>query len=160
MLYDLLDERRIEKEGVDLASYRDIYTSLADYPDGEEIAHSYETIMTFLSYKDLPDLLVAEQVSSQLALSIFFHDAIRPTVLTTLTHLGKVGTDIAVYHDAPNRQTQLAALARATGDLNDLSEYVSEEVMAPEQYLLRRIISQWQQLIIEAIGELGKSEIN
>lgn len=53
----------------------------------------------------------------------------------------------------------MAALARANDALKALNEYVSQEVMAPEQYLFRRIIRQWQQLIITAGGELGRAEV-
>ncbi len=51
----------------------------------------------------------------------------------------------------------MAALARATDALKDLDDYVQDEVMAPEQYLLRRIIRQWQSLMIGAGGELGRA---
>ncbi len=158
MLYDLLDERKIEKEGIDLVSYCEIYTGLSDYPEGSEIALSYETMAVFLSYTALSDLPAAARVGSHLALSISPHDSIRPAVLTALTRLGQVGSDTGVYHEALKRQAQLAALARATGDINDLNEYVMKEVIAPEQYILRRIIWQWQQLIIAALGELGKED--
>jgi len=159
MLYDLSDEHKIEKDGVDLASYHEMYATLSDYPDGREIARSYDAMATFLLYTSLNDLPAAAKISSQLALHIFFHEAIRPAVLSALTRLGQVGSDMAIYRDAANRQAQLAALARTTGDLNEINEYVAKEIMPPEQYVLRRIIWQWQQLIIAAIGDLGKSEL-
>jgi len=158
MLYDLLDEQAFEAEEIDLSSYREIYNSLTPYPDGKEITLSFEAMATFLSYRKLSALPEAEKIASNLALSIFFRDSIRHTVLIALTRLGRVGADIAGYRDAADNAKQLAALARATGDLNDLNEYVGQAVMAPEQFLLRKIIHQWQQLINEAIGDLGKTE--
>jgi len=158
MLYDLLDEHAIKTKELELSSYSEIYNSLSAYPDGKEIALSFKTMATFLSYRDLSALPEAEKIAPNLALSIFFRDSIRRTVLVTLTRLGHVGADIAVYRNAVDSPEQLAALARATGDLNDLYEYVCKEVGAPEQFLLCRVIRQWQQLIIEAIGDLGKSK--
>lgn len=158
MLYDLLDERTIEKEGVDLISYHEIYSSLSAFPNGREIALSYEAMATFLLYTSLNDLPEAAKISSHVALNIFFHDALRSAVLIAITRLGEIGKEIAAYCDAANRQTQLSILAHATGVLNDLNEYVVKEVIAPEQYLLCRVIHQWQQIIIAAIGDLGKLE--
>jgi hypothetical protein len=157
MLYDLLDEQAIEADEINLSSYSETYNSLATYPDGKEIALSFEAMAAFLSYRELSALPEAEKITSNLTQSIFFRDSIRRTVLIALTRLGRVGADIAVYRDAVDNPKQLAALARATGELNDLNEYVCQEVMVPEQFLLRKIIHQWQQLIIEAIGDLGKS---
>jgi hypothetical protein len=158
MLYDLLDEQTIESEAFELSSYSEIYNSLSAYPDGKEIALSFEAMATFLSYHKLSALPEAEKIASDLALSIFFRNSIRHAILIALTRLGRVGADIAVYRDTDDSAKQLAALARATGALNDLNEYICQKVMAPEQCLLRKIVHQWQQLIIEAIGDLGKME--
>ena len=158
MLSDLLNDQVVETKEVDLSAYSEIYHSLVAYPDGKEIALSFETMAAFLSYRSLTAIPEAEKLSSHLTLSISFQDAIRSPVLMALTRLGRVGADIAVYRDAVGSAQQLAALARATGDLNDLNAYVSQEVMAPERFLLQRIIQQWQQLIIAVIGELGKLE--
>jgi hypothetical protein len=158
MLYDLSDEANIERNGIDLTAYEEIYTNLAEYSDGEEIAYSYKAIAAFLLYKDLSDLPGASIISSDLTSRDFLQDAIRPTVLITLTRLGKIGVHIARYHDASAQQPQLAALVRSTGDLNQLNEYVAREVMAPEKFLLQCIIRQWQKLILEAIGTPGKPQ--
>lgn len=156
MLYDLLDEHTSEE--INLSSYSEIYNNLTAYLDGKEIALSFEAMAMFLAYRELSALPEAEKITSKLTRSIFFRDSIRQTVLIALTRLGRVGADIAIYRDATDNTRQLAVLARATGELNDLNEYVAQEVMPPEQSLLHKIIHQWQQLIIEAIGELGKTE--
>ena len=158
MLYDLSDEAKIERGGVDLTAYEEIYTNLSEYPDGEEIIYSYNAMATFGSYKHLFDLPEASVISSDLALRNFFQNAIRPAVLIALTRLGKVGIHIASFRKASTQQTQLADLAGATRDLNELNKHVAREVMTPEKFLLQRIIHQWQKLILEAIGTLGKSE--
>ena len=158
MLHDLADDRLIGAKAIDLAAYREIYNSLATYPDGKEIALSFEMLAAFSAYRSLADLPAAEKLGAQLALSVSVSGALRPPVLIALTRLGRVGADMAAYQSAVGGAHRLAALARATGDLNDLNAYLVQEVMAPERWLLQRIIQQWQQLIMEAIGALGKAE--
>ena len=154
MLYELLDETTIETDIFDLSAYADVYTDLIDYPGGVEIARTFEAMATFLSCDDLSALPAA--VGQDAILS---HDEpVRPTVLTALTRLGQVGAEIATYRDATSRVNQLAALARATDALDALDDYVVEQVMAPEQYILRRIIRQWRRLVSEAGGEVGRAE--
>ncbi len=159
MLYDLSDERKIEKEGIELIAYHEVYSNLSGYPNAEEIALSYEAMAAFLLYPTLSDLPKAAKITSNPALKILAHDALRPAVLQTITRLGQIGKDIEGYCHAANRQTQLTVLARVTGKLNDLKTSVTNEVMAPEQNILQHIISQWQQLLISAIGDVGKSEL-
>jgi hypothetical protein len=157
MLYDLLETPKRENEEIDLAAYREMYTGVADYPDGKEIALSYETMTTFLSYQTLAEVAEAPKIGSHLAQNISPSNAIRPAVLTALIRLGEVAADIRAYSRADNRQAQLAAIARTTADLNEITADVSNSIIAPEQYLLKRIIAQWQQLILDAIGTLGKT---
>jgi len=156
MLYDLQEKEVVEAEEFNLSSYSEIYNDLSAYPGGKEIAQTFGTIATFLSCNELPALSGAHEITSNL---ITFENPIRPTVLTALSRLGEAGAEIATYRDSTSRANQMAALARATDALKDLDAYVQAEVMAPEQYLLRRIIRQWQQLIIGAGGELGRAEI-
>jgi hypothetical protein len=155
MLYELLDEKTSEADSFDLAAYAEIYTAPAGYPGGAEIARSFEALAAFLSYDDLPALPAAVGVASGLADT---HNPIRPAVLAALTRLGEVGAEVATYRDSTSRVSKLSALARATDALDDLDEYVLAEVMAPEQYILRRIIRQWRRLVSEAGGEVGRAE--
>ena len=152
MLYELLDERN-QVFVKNLVSYAEIYTGLNDYPGGEEIARTFEAMAAFLSYDDLSDLPRNQVFSEKPGFS-----PIRPTVLTALSRLGEVGAEVAAYQDSTSRVNQLAALARATDDLDDLDEYIATQVMAPEQYILRRIIQQWRRLVSEAGGEVGRAE--
>ncbi len=155
MLYELIHEKTIEEEGFDLLSYAWIYNNLPTYSGGGEIARSFEAITVFLSYNDLSDLPTAVEI----ALNLIFDNPIRPTVLTALNRLGEIGAEIVTYQDSTSHANQITAFARATDTLKDLDEYVQAEVMVPEQHLLRRIIRQWQALIIEAGGELGRAEV-
>ena len=160
MLADLLTQTAapMPQARCDITAYKETYTGLSAYPDGQEIALSYHTLAIFLAYQQLADLTSAVKVSHHLAQSIFFRDAIRPTVLRSLSWLGAVGAEISASFYAATRQQQLAALARAAGILNDVSGYLTTAVAPPEQYLLQRIILQWQQLILMEIGSLGKTE--
>jgi len=161
MLYELLDEEAITEDGFDLSAYAEVYTGLTDYPGGGEIARSFGALATFLSYDDLSALPAAAEMERNQVFGknlVSSPAPIRPTVLTALARLGQVGAEIATYHDATSRVNQLAALARATDALDRLDEYVVAEVMAPEQYILRRIARQWRRLVSEAGGEVGRAE--
>jgi len=154
MLYELLDDRNQVSER-NLVSYAEIYTGLTGYPGGKEIARSFEAMAAFLSYEELSALPEARNQVFQKKPGF---SPIRPTVLTALNQLGQVGAEVTAYQDSTSRVNQLAALARATDDLDDLDEYVTAQVMAPEQYILRRIIQQWRRLVSEAGGEVGRAE--
>lgn len=158
MLYDFLDQNSIQKKDFDLGTYEAIYRGIADDFDGEELLRSYECMAAFLSYRRLSELPSAESLCSELSLNVFFEEAVRPTVLIALSLLGKVGRDIARYLDSTNPQVQLMALARATADLNEIHEYILSEVLVSEQAILQRIVHQWQQLILTAIGQFGQSD--
>jgi hypothetical protein len=79
-------------------------------------------------------------------------------MVNTLLGLARVGIEIEIFSDSTSRANKQAALLRATDQLKDLDQYVADNVVAPEQYLLRRIIRQWQAIIIEEGGEVGREE--
>jgi hypothetical protein len=151
-LYDLLDRERVDRDGFDLVTHAEAYTGLSSYPDGVEIAHTFAAMAEFLTYDDLLDLPAAVGQNAIL----YYDNPIRPTLLTALACLGQVGAEVTAYRDATSRVNQLAALARATDALDGLDEYAVTEVIAPEQYILRRIIRQWRRLVSEAGGEAGR----
>lgn len=158
MLHDLLDKRNIEEDQLHLSAYQEIYVNVSEYPDGDEIALSYRIMASFLDYASLTELPSAEDRGAELRKNLFFHKTIRPAVVTSLARLGQIGGTIDAYYQETTQQAKLSALARALGDLNELNKDVSVDVLTPEQYILRRIILQWEQLIITTMGELGKSE--
>lgn len=157
MLHELLDKRNIEEDNLDLRAYQEIYANVSEYVYGEEIALSYDAMANFLSYTDLAELPFAVEIGSHLTSNLVFHDALQPAVLISLSRLGQIGREIAVYQQETSPQAKLTTLACALGELNELKKDVSIDVLAPEQYILRRIIYQWEQLIIAAMGEFGKS---
>ncbi len=154
MLYELLDEKAVEADQFDLTAYADIYTGLMDYSGGEEIAHSFERMAACLACDDIASLPEAARVSIPSNGVL-----IRPVVMEALARLGQVGAEVAAYQDATSRASKLAALARANDTLKELDDYVAAQVMAPEQYILRRIVRQWQRLITKAGGRLGRAGV-
>ena len=155
LLYDLLVEEIVRSGEFDISIYTETYNNLSTYVGGKEIAQTFDTMASFLSYTDLSALPAAAKMTRCLT----FVEPIRPTVIDTLRRLGDVGAEIAVYRDSTSKANQQPALLRATDALKTLNEYVLTKVMVPEQYLLWRIIRQWQDLIIEAGGELGQAEL-
>lgn len=155
MLYDLLDEKTTALDRFHQPAYPEIYNNLKSYPDGQEIAQTFDTLRVFLSYSALVELSQASELTSQLA----FTEPIRPTILTALTRLGDVSKEVQAYQDSTSRANQMAAIGRATDMLKELEQYVLAEVITPEQVILQHIIRQWQALLISAGGELGRTEV-
>ncbi len=159
MLYDLSVAQHIGQEAIDLTAYMAIYSGVKSLPDGKEIARSYDAIAQFLMYRQLSDLFAAEQIGRELAGSVFFVDAIRPSVLQALARLGNVGGSLRrVPEMQGNVQEQLTILAGAISILNEIDELVATEAIPLELALLQRIVAQWQHVILEEIGKLGKAD--
>jgi hypothetical protein len=155
LLYHCLDEKAVTAADFNLAAWRNAYTGLADYPGGAEIAYTFETMAVFLAGDSLADVAVAGRGGRPAGLTVAA--PLRPTVLIALARLTEIGGEVAAYRAATGRVSQLAALARAAAGLNDLDGYVATEVVPPEQYILRRIIQQWQQGVIAAGGQVGRA---
>ena len=158
MLYDLLEPETVHAEMFDLSYYADAYTSLSSYPGGLEISYSFDALAKFLAYAHLADLAGAEAVATDIESNLPIYGAIRERVLTAILRLGQIGGDIALYRQAAASSEALAALARATGDLNELNVEVIEKTPVPERYILECIVQRWQGLIMSEIGFLGKAE--
>ena len=155
MLYQLSYSKTVEAKDCNLSSYEKIYGSLTQYPGGKEVADSFDALATFLTYDKLSDLTVAGDVVSDLAPH---ETSIRPTLLTALTRCGEIGAEVLTYQASVTTVEQLSILARITNALDILDEYVVEQVVAPEQTILRRIIRQWRRLVSQTVGEVGKKE--
>ena len=138
-----------------MAAYKAIYTGLIRYPGGDEIARSFESMSACSACDDVATLPRAVNLARIPRQGAF----IRPAVMETLTRLDEVGAEISAYRDATSRANKLAALARANAALQKLDDYVSAQVVAPEQTILRRIIRQWQRLATEAGGQVGRVEV-
>ena len=159
MLYDLSEAQHIGQEAIDLTTYASIYSNIKSLPDGKEIAGSYGAIAKFLTYRQLSDLFAAEQIGRDLAGSVFFVDAIRPTVLQALLRLGNVGGTLRrVPENEGNAQEQLTILAGAINRLNEIAELITTGLIPLEFSLLQQIVTQWQHAILEEIGRLGKTD--
>ena len=152
MLYQLLDNKTVNRKSFRLSNYQKAYTGLNQYPGSKEIVRLFETLSAFLAYDNILTLPEAAEVVSGLTPD---EKSIRPTVLTALLHLGAVGAEVAAYQATNSHIKQKSALAHAIKSLNQLNEYVVAEVATPEQNLLQRIICQWQTLINEAVGSIA-----
>ncbi len=162
MLYQLLDRKTVKAKNFDLSSYHDTYSCLTSYPGGEEIANSFSAMVTFLHYDKLSSLPEAVDIVKQhgyATLLTFENAAIRPTVLTTLVRLGEVGAEIAAYRDSTTQINKQAAILRATGTLEELEQYVTDEVFPPEQAILQEIIVKWRKLVTGESGIIGRATI-
>jgi WD40 repeat protein len=148
MLYQLSYTKIVEAEDFNLSSYKDIYTGLTQYPGGTEIADSFAALARFLTYESLSDLTGAGDVVSELCVD---ETAIRPPVLKALTRCGEIGSKAIAYQAAVTTVEQLAILAQMTRTLDLLEEYAIEQVVTPEQVILKRIIRQWRRVVSQAV---------
>jgi WD40 repeat protein len=148
LLYQLTYSKRVEDKNFLLKTDENIYANLSQYPGGMEIANSFEAMGKFLNYAQLSDLAMAKNAVLRLSVD---EVSIRPTVLTTLLRLGEMAVQVRAYESASTSIEQLATLAQMTSTLGQLDKYVLEQVIVPEQAILRRIIRQWQGLVSQAV---------
>ena len=123
------------------------------YPGGAEITRSFAAMAAYLVCKNLTELAAAGRANTLPNQA----SAIRPHVMSSLAALESVSDNICAYRDSTSRTNKQAALLRATDALKALDQAVQATVIAPEQYLLRRIIRQWQALIITEGGVVGRA---
>lgn len=156
LLYQLTYSKAVEVEEFNLTGFEKIYADLNQYPGGVEIADSFKALATFLTYNHLSDLAAAKDVVSRLSVDEI---SIRPTLLTALLRLREIGTKVKAYSIATSTVEQLATLAQITSALDILDEYVLEQVLVPEQAILRRIIRQWRWIVSQAAAEVSPQEL-
>lgn len=149
LLYKLAYTKLVEAENFNLSNYEKIYAGLTQYPGGMEIADSFEVLATFLSYKNLSDLTGAGEIVSILPVN---ETAIRPQLLEALTWCGEIGDQAIAFQASVTPIQQQAILAQMVSNLDKLDEYVIEQVVTPEQAILRRIMRQWRQISSKAVG--------
>ncbi|HMQ53090.1 MAG TPA: cyclic nucleotide-binding domain-containing protein [Anaerolineae bacterium] len=111
----------------------------------------FEALSTFLFYSKLSDLPHAVDLVNGLRSST-------SSTYGALKRLQKIGTEVATYQVATSKYQQLAALARATDRLDDLTEYLVEHVGKQEATILEGIIHQWRRLISGTGAEVGASD--
>ncbi|WP_190673131.1 ATP-binding protein [Microcoleus sp. FACHB-672] len=155
------EKKRGEKHGLYYLFFQHLTSQsvqdLIIFPGGKEIIYSFQALATFLSYENLSELPNASNLLLELPP---LESAIRPTVLAALNRLGKVGVEVATYQTASNRSNKLAALARATDELEAIYKYVVSQVVTLEQAPLVVIIHQWRRLVSEVGGKLGRAVVS
>jgi hypothetical protein len=152
LIYELTYTKTFEAKDFNLFAWEKSYAGLSQYPGGVEIADSFEALATFLAYDHLSGLAGAKDMVSWLSVQEF---SIRPTVLSALLRLGDIGTKVKAYQAASTTVEQLATLAQITSALEILDEDVVEQVLVPEQAILRRIIRQWRWLVSQTMAQVG-----
>ena len=151
LLYQLTYSKVVEERDFDLSAFETIYAGLTAYPSGVEIADSFAALATFLTYDHLSDFKVAKDVVSRLSVNEI---SVRPAVLRALLRLGEIGTHVKSYQTATTRVERLAVLAQMISALEALDDEVVEQVLTPEQAILRRIIRQWRWFVSQAAAEV------
>jgi WD40 repeat protein len=150
LLYQLSYTKIIETEDFNLSSYQKIYATLTEYPGGSEIADSFEAMAIFLTYQQLSDFSGAAAVVQNL---LMVETPLRPSVLTALTRCGEITRNSVAFSAAVTTTEKLAILAQITRHLDKLDEYVTKQVITPEQGILKLILSQWRWIVSQAIVE-------
>ncbi len=149
-LYQLSYTKIIETEDFNLSSYQKTYASLTEYPGGSEIADSFEALAIFLTYQQLSNFSGAAAVVQNL---LMIEAPLRPSVLTALTRCGEITSNSVAFSTAQTTIEKWAILAQMTRHFDKLDEYVMENVVTPEQGILKRIISQWRRIVSQAVVE-------
>ncbi|MCB0192699.1 MAG: AAA family ATPase [Anaerolineae bacterium] len=141
-LFQLLYTQNHKAKDFNLLHYPGIYkifTRLSDYSGGEEIAGSFATMATFLTYFKVSDLVEAANATVDVR-----DNSVRPAVLTALDRLVDIGTEVAIGQTVPNPRVQEAIQGRLREELISLEHDVAAQVADPERFILHRIIRQWQ----------------
>ena len=158
MLHELLNPRVVNGEDFDLSSYhyRRIYTNLIDYSGGKEIKDSFELMAKFLSYKEITDLAEDDEILEYSSTE----NLIRPQVIKALNRLQAIKKDIYKYINTIIWSNKQAALLRALENINKLDLQIKHEVLVPEKHILNRINKQWDNLLSEEAGKVGRGEFD
>ena len=139
-----------------LTDYQEIYSNLQNYPGGQEIKQTFETMVSFLSCHELwnfPEVIeIANNLTSEEA-------AIRPNVITSLILLQEIGNDIVTYLISRVWTNKQTAILRATTKLESLEKNIIRETVIPEYKILELIIKQWNNLILPESKRVADGEI-
>ena len=134
-----------------------LYRGLTDLPGGPEIVHTLDIIRLYLGYEAIDDLTSAQETLTQL--KALDEPLIRPAVVRALQALGDISAQVARYQASTSLSRQTTALNLAAGRLQELDDYVRQEVQPPERVLLIRVVGLWQDIVAEAQGALGQSAL-
>ncbi len=148
---ELIEDLLIEKT-INFAEYQETFNQIRKYPSGDEIADTFEIMDIFLSYQDWTDLIQAKDLIKNKNLPPE-DQALRPSVIKTLQTLGDISNKIVSYKASSSQARKLRLLVEIIEQLKQLDQYVDQEVITPEKFLLEKIISQWKELIEKATGK-------
>lgn len=155
-LYQFLDRHRVADPSFQLSDYRPVYTRLSNYYGGLEIENYYDIMSYFLNYQDI----ISFQESEIEPISLARETAINSQLLEILEQLYRIKKEITIYRIDFSLVGRQNALFRANEMLAQLSSSLEQETWIPEQFILQRIVHQWQKLVREEGGKAGRGEID
>ncbi|MGB1251815.1 MAG: hypothetical protein ACPG8W_14445 [Candidatus Promineifilaceae bacterium] len=130
----------------------------------DDIPHSAEVVSTFALCQAalmLTELAASDSLQAAFtALGELPQPLLRPASVEALIALGDINREIVFGLTATSVSQQSAALNRANGALEQLEQYVLEQVIYMEQILFTTIIDQWGTLITNKQGELGRQALS
>ncbi|MEC4804279.1 MAG: WD40 repeat domain-containing protein [Jaaginema sp. PMC 1079.18] len=134
-----------------------LYSLLEAYPGGVEIHHSFDLMVKFLSYRDLDGIASAVDIVHSEPFIALLQDpdlALRPPAIATLQMLADVAVAIAQAQAAPTSELRAIAWTEAVALLAQAQIQVNSAVSAPDSTVLRRIIDQWQQMVLPCLAQI------
>ena len=156
LLYVLLDEKIINLETFNLLNYQSIYYDLDNYIGGMEIKKTFQIIADYLNYSELSDFTHCTLSLQEFSLST----AIRTKLIQYLQEFELIKTDVTNYLNSIVWSNKQAILLRIPDQLKQLDQKIENQINTPEKYLLKRVIKQWNDLVTEESGRVGRGEIN
>lgn len=158
----LLDRKIVNHDKFHLGQYkwRNVLEKLPDYSGGIEIKRFFDKMKLFLSYKQLSKFSDnLDEENSQGGKSLVNEQIFIPVeVLNAIENLEVAKAEVVKYLNASSDKNKKDPLTRAINTLKDLEanvDTVNAEAV-PEINLIKRIIVQWNQLIIKQGAELAQ----
>jgi hypothetical protein len=131
--------------------------ALVKYLGGAEIHTSHTLFSSSLECEKIEDIPTSQRNLPFLLPEV--STAIHPSIITAQLELQTIAKDIHSAIAMTSRVNQLAAYARANDDLQQLDEYIIDNILKPEQYILLLITWKWTEIIIAASGSIARTEI-
>lgn len=156
ILANLLKMRDNVQPNFNLQPARSITAGLATYPGGADLAIVVGLLTDLIAANNLDQIARAGIARAIEPVKSAERPFVQQPFLAALRRLDAARDQVAIYRAATSRANRQAALLRATEMLQSLAEDVQELDIDPERAILRRIIEQWQELIIAEGGEVGR----
>lgn len=156
LLYTIIDQEKVNQTSFYLSKYEDVYSGLDDYTGGIVIKQTFTLIAHYLNCQTLDDF-----TKTSISLTDYSSEnSIRIEIIECLREFAQIKQKINTYLNSIVWSNKQSALLRIPDELKQLEHKIDTEINSPEKFLLKRIIKQWNELIIEESGKVGRCEIN